>query len=106
MKRFILIVFMSGLIFGGCGPRIYRTRVRGNDGSFSSMESSVPNPQSMWERCSGAIQSMQCSSGDDFIYRSICMRSIGNGYFSQRSHRARQEYLIQYGCPPPMVGMR
>lgn len=61
--------------------------------------------QSEWERCTGSIINAQCGGPtSELMYRTICMRRIGNEYRALSTTTARRTLLVQYGCPPSMVG--
>ncbi len=62
--------------------------------------------EDMYHRCQSIMEQTRCgTSARDSLNRDFgCITGIANGYYAIDSYADRQQYLIQNGCPPPMVG--
>lgn len=74
-------------------------------GCVSEAYSALPQrEQDRFQRCNNTLIAAQCAPGGDAVYRGTCSSSLANRYAERTTETARQQWLIENGCPPSMVG--
>ena len=54
-------------------------------------------------RCQKAMQPALCGDDRDQVYVTMCIRKAEADYGDQTSANERRRWLVEQGCPPPMV---
>lgn len=59
--------------------------------------------QARFFRCQKAMQPALCGDDHDQVYVTMCVRGAEASYSDVGSAQGRRQWLIEQGCPPPMV---
>jgi hypothetical protein len=59
--------------------------------------------QARFQRCRRSMQPALCGDDRDEMYVTMCIRKAEATYSEQGGPQGRRQWLIEEGCPPPMV---